>query len=448
MFKRASRLVAITAIVLSGTATVAGIASAVPGPGTFTRITTPGHDITYKWRPLPVVDHLTVSGQASLDVTTVDIDCIFMSPTGPSVTALATGVTVTGGSFSVSATIPNVVGQCRLRAIPAGVDPAADYVGSFSGPILYEYAFIPVLDGSKTVGFQAINEFGTGIGAISDASQCAILLIATLTVPQLELLGPGSPQCAFALPAQNITNTGTSTAPAIRVDGKNAYLPGSVADYLRDPGELALTLTQPSLTTTFSRNSTSGEMKVTETARLKRCNGNNTYPPTAVSCASLLDTGVSFKRVLDFIRGAHQVLIHDSYIANDGHAHTVTAQYQCQASTQSTGAPGYIYPHHITAFRRASLDQIVTGFGAGPATVLVRSDIYATSADNATDTQAMTWSRPPSKIQFSHTDTSRFAMPYAFSVPAGGAARVAFAESEAPLTADAKKLAAKAEAAL
>jgi hypothetical protein len=39
-------------------------------------------------------------------------------------------------------------------------------------------------------------------------------------------------------------------------------------------------------------------------------------------------------------------------------------------------------------------------------------------------------------------------MPYTFHVPAGGAARIGFGESEAPLTSDAKTLAAKAVAAL
>lgn len=76
----------------------------------------------------------------------------------------------------------------------------------------------------------------------------------------------------------------------------------------------------------------------------------------------------------------------------------------------------------------------------------MRSDIYALSTDDQADTVAYTWSRPPSEILFSHTSNGFFAMPYAFSVPASGSASIGFAESEAPYTADAKKLAAKAEA--
>ena len=336
--------------------------------------------------------------------------CIYLVQSGPFVQTFASSVPVSGGSFSTAATIPSIQTTCRLRAIPAGVDAENDYLGSFSGPIMYTSGYIPTKDGAKTVGFQAFNEFGTGVGLAQDATECGVATIATIIVPQVELRGPGTQQCAFALPSSNLTKTGTSTATAIRVDGKNAYLPNSVYGFLRN-GQ-ALTLTQSSITTTVSRNGTTGDMRVTETSRLKRCSGDNTFPPTLVSCPSLADTGVT-------------------------------------VATGETGAPGYIYPGHAASFKTASFDKVVTGFGSHPtATVFVRSDIYASSDDNQADTQALTWSRPPAKIQFSHASTSLFAMPYSFNVPANGAAHVAFAESEAPRTADAKTLAAKAVAAL
>jgi hypothetical protein len=116
------------------------------------------------------------------------------------------------------------------------------------------------------------------------------------------------------------------------------------------------------------------------------------------------------------------------------------------ASSGAAGAPGYIYPHHPNKFSTAKLDKVVTGFGSGPASVLVRSDIYALSTDDQADTVGYTWSRPPTKIQFSHTSTALFAMPYSFHVAAHGTASVQFAESQALLTTDARKLAAKAVA--
>ena len=448
MFGRISRLVAISALVLSATATVAGIANGVPAPGTFTKITTPGQTLTIKWTGAD--KHITVSGRTSREVTSVDIDCIYLLHAGPFIQHFATGVPVAGGVFSTVATILNAPTTCRLRAIPAGIDPEQDYLGSYTGPLLFAYGIELSKDAGKVVGFQAIDEVGTGLGSLSDASTCAVAIIATVLMPEVELRGPGSPQCAFGLPAANITNTGTATATAIRVDGKNAFLPGSVKTDLRD--DLGLTLAQPSITTQLTRHA-NGDITVVEREPLRRCNGDNTYPPTTVSCASLVSTGVTFRRVLDFIRGAHQVEIHDSYISTDGHQHSVSAQYQITVATggksdpsSGTGLPGYIYPGHSASFSKATFDKVVTGFPNKPASVLVRSDIYASSFDPQADTQAYTWSRHPAKIQFSHTAKDQFAMPYVFSVPANGSAGIRFAESEAPSTADAKKLAALAVA--
>lgn len=446
MFRRVHHVVAISALVLSGAAVFGGAATATPGPGTFTTITTPSHTFTYHFNSAPsATNTITVSGHTSSDVTSVDIDCIFLSSTGRNVQLLASAVTVTGNSFSTVAAIPDAIATCRLRAIPTGVDLTSDDIGSYSGPIMYMYTFATIKAAGQKIAFQTINEFGTGIGVLGEAAQCGVGLIATLILPEVELRGPGNTQCAFALTAANLTNTGTSTAPAIRVDGKNAYLPASVSSFLR--GTQALTLTQSAVTLTFSRNSTTGNMTVTESAPLKRCNGDNTYPPTSASCSSLVGTGVTFKRTLAFIRGAHQVEIHDSFVSADGHSHTVTAQYQISVTMADTGAPGYIYPGHGTTFHRATPDQVITGFGSHPtASVLVRSDIFASSVDEQADTQAYTWSRPPNKIQFAHGAVGTFAMPYTVSVPAHGAGQLAFAESEAPTTTEVKALAAKAVA--
>jgi hypothetical protein len=267
-------------------------------------------------------------------------------------------------------------------------------------------------------------------------------------MPEVQQRGPTAQMCYLGLHPFNVNGTDTPTASAIRVDGKNAYLPGAVFTYLRDPGHAGLTLNQPSITASFTRNNQTGDMTVTESAQLWRCDGDNTFPPTAASCSSVVSTGVTFKQVLNIVRGAHQVLIHHSFTSNDSHAHTVTAQYQNLVAMPPYGAPGYIYPNHANSLQRASFDKVVTGFGTGAGTVLVRSDIFASSTDPQADTQALTWSRPPTKIQFDHQTLALFAMPYTFHVATTGAAKIGFAVSEAPTTAEAKALAAKAVAAL
>jgi hypothetical protein len=453
MLTSVARVVAAAVLILSGAVMGAGSASADQGTFAWTKITTPSKTFTYHFDSSEgAVNHLTVSGTAikEADVTSLNILCLHAQPGGVGLQAatLASDVPVTNGSFTVQASVPGAIGVCRLRALPTNLDPSVPYVGSFSGPIMYSYTFGKFKDGSKTVAFAALDAFGSGLAAVADPSACAVAGLATVSLPDVQQRGPASPMCAFGMHPFNLTDTGTPTASAVRVDGKNAYLPGAVSQYLRSPGQLGLTLTQPSITASYSRNSATGDMTVTETARLWRCNGDNTFPPTAESCSSLVQTGVTFKQVLNVVRGNHQVLIHHSYISNDGHAHTVNVQYQNVVAIAPYGAAGYIYPKHSNSFSRAAFDKVVTGFGTGPGTVLVRSDIFASSTDAQADTQALTWSRPPAKIQFDHTTTFLFAMPYTFHVAAAGTAKIGFAVSEAPLTADAKKLAAKAVAAL
>jgi hypothetical protein len=451
MFQRVNRLVAATALAVSASSALAGTAAAAPGPGTFTKITTPSHNITYNYNSRPgAINNLTVSGQTSLDVTSVDIVCMVLTHVGPLAQNFASAVPVTGGSFSMVVSIDNPPIPCVLRAVPTGVDPqTTPYLASYAGPLLHAYTFIRTKDAAKLVGYQTLDEVGSGVVVVSDAAQCGVNGLLTILMPVAELRGPGTNQfCSFALPASNVTNTGTATAPAVRVDNKNAYLPFSVSSYLRASagvGGLGLTLPQSTVAATFTRDS-NGDVTVTEVAPLKRCDGDNTYPPTSASCTTLIGTGVTFKRTINIIRGAHQVEIRDAYVSTDGHSHTVTGQYQFTAPGIDTGATGYIYPQHAAKFAKATFDKIVTGVGTGAGTVLARSDIYALSTDDQADTVAYTWSRPPAKIQFSHTSTSFFAMPYVFHVAAHGSASIRFAESEAPLTSDAKKLAAKAVA--
>src|SRR4051812_38265305 len=76
------RLLSIAALVVAPISVLASAegAGAAVGPGTFTTITTPaGATKTIQFHGAPASTTLTVSGQASADVTTVDIDCVLIS---------------------------------------------------------------------------------------------------------------------------------------------------------------------------------------------------------------------------------------------------------------------------------------------------------------------------------------------------------------------------------
>jgi hypothetical protein len=440
MRARSLRLLTIAALVAASTTALGSTAGATPG--TFTEITTPsGATKTIQFKGPPTTTTLTVSGHASSDVTSVDVDCILVTASGPSVTVLGAAVPVTGNAFSDVVTIPNLIANCRLRAVPSGVDAQTDYLGAYSGPILYMWGVVPLKDGSTTIAYQAVAERGDGIALTTDATSCGPALIATVAPPTMTVLGVGGQACTFALPSGNVTASGTSTASSIKVSGHNAYLPGSVSTYLR--GTRSLTLPQPALTTSTSRAS-NGDLTITESAPLRRCSGGDLYPPTSVSCPSLTGTGVTFTRVTSIIRGSHQVRVRDKFTSTDGHAHPVSLQYQSQAQPADAGEPGYLFPGHAH-FVTTSPDQVLHALGTRAATVFIRSDIHAFDGEQSADTRALTWSRAPSKIQFSHDSPTRlFATPYALNVPTGGNAYVGFALSDANRTSEVKPLAGRA----
>ena len=422
MFKRLARTV--VAVLLGAAALgVAGSAGAAPGPGTWTKITTPAHDVVYKFNSSSSANTMTVSGTASPDVTSVDIDCFFTNGASREVRTFAPAVAVTGGRFSTIATVPNPTGQCRLRAIPTGVNTDTDYLAAFAGPVFFMYTVGVRKDSTTPVGFLAIDEEADGFIQALSADQCGVVLIATIERPGMDV--EGSPQdggCGFALPSSNLAGTGS----AIKVDGHNAYLPYAVSNYLR--GSRALTLTQTKLTVTWHRAS-NGDLTVTEAGPLMRCSGGDAYPPTSISCPTLVNTKVTFRRVLTMFRGAHQARVRDSFTSTGG-THTVRAEYQVRVEQMQYGQPGYRFPGHGPDFKVATPSLLVSGLGTRAATTTVRTDIHAVDGDPVADTYAYSWSRAPHDVRFSSSSAYQFAMPYKVTVASGKAAYLGFAESE------------------
>lgn len=433
MFTRLVRVGVVAALAVGVGLGLAPAAGAASGPGTWTKITTPAHDVVYKYT-LGGANTTTLSGTASADVTSVDIDCVFTHSGVRIVRPFATGVTVTDGSFSTIGTVPNPSAQCRLRAVPSDINADSGYLAAFAGPLFYVYAVAVQKDGATPVGYVAINEQGDGLIEATDAGQCGVALLATDEPPGMDVHGSAvMGGCGFALPSSNLAKNGS----AITVDGHNAYLPDSVSQYLR--GDLGLTLTQPKLTVTSTRAS-NGDLTLTESAPLVRCSVDDTYPPTSASCPSLVTTHVTFRRVLDLFRGSHQARLRDRFTSTAG-THSVRAEYQVSVESPDYGEPGYRFPGHGTGFNPAAANHVVTGLGSRAATVLVRSDVHAVDGDPAADTYGFSWSRAPQNVRFSSSVPDAFAMPYTLGVSPGKAGYLGFAESERVAVADTTKLA-------
>jgi hypothetical protein len=441
-----TRLALVGALCTTALVVPAFAADAV-GQGTFTEITTPAHTVTHGFKT-GGTNTLQVSGVTSLDVTEVDIDCVlYIVGTTNQVSHFASAVPVSGGSFSVTAGFPSTPPtNCRLRAVPAGVDATTDYLGAYTGPILYTNAFGTSKDGGgKVYSFTAQSEEGDGVAVITDAGSCGTEAIVTVEAPQM-IAGPVMLTCLFSLPSGDIDPSGSSQHSAIRVNGHNAYLPAGVHGFLI--GSRGLSLTQPVLTVSRSVAG-NGDGTITESALLMRCSTSDVYPPTNVSCPSLVSTGVRFQRVTTFWRNGHQARIRDTFTSVDHAAHTVTMQYLGAAENEtaggtSTGNVGYSFPGHSNTFQAVGLGRTLSGFGNKAGSLLIRSDLHARTDDPQADTMAGTWSKPPSKIVFDSSAHDQFGMSFSVAVPAGGKGFLGFGSSERWQTTDAKQLAALA----
>ncbi len=448
MIRTVARLAAVTTLstaVLTAPV-VAASAAAIP----WTHISLPSSTLTYHYTS-GGANSLHVAGETSANVTQVSLECVtYVLGQQPDVSHVASAVPVVSRSFNVIGTWPsNAPTNCRLRAIPDGVNVSTDYLGAYTGPIVYADAFGLLTDAGKTYSYAAQSEEGDGATVTTDVGTCGTQALVTIEAPQMEA-GPIVLTCLFGLPDQDIDPSGIPKHSAIRVDGHNAYLPSGVHDFRGTPQSL----TVPQSTLSVSRSiASNGDVTITESAALKRCSVGDHYPPTTASCPALLATGVTFKRVTKFWRDGHQVKIRDTFTSTDHLAHRVTLQYLGAVANQTGGGTaetnaGFSYPAHSTTFHASSLGQTVTGFGSKAGSLLLRSDLHASADDPQADTTAATWSRPPSKITFSSdpTEPDQFGMAFSVGVPASGKGFLGFATSERWSTTDVKHLAAMAVA--
>jgi hypothetical protein len=405
-----------------GAIAVPAVATAAPGPGTFTKISTPSHTLTYHWVD-GAANHLHISGTTSNDVTSVDLICVYLQPTGnPSVTTLANAVPVTAGSFGRTVTIPQLIVNCRLRALPTG-EPTTGYLGAYAGPIMYMWGAETMKDAGTPYAWTGVGENTALIGIAGSAGQCGTDAIAALPSPSLRLES-ALIACFEALPAGNVTSSGTPNASSVKIDGHNAYVPSVVHGWRQTPQ--SLTVTQTALSVSATRNS-AGDITFVDREPFVRCSVSDAYPPTTASCPAMVATGVTLVRTLSWIRSGHQFKVRDSFVSS-GAAHNVAVQYNAQVQPPSRGNVGYSFPGRPVAFGPGSPNTSVSGFGKGAHTLLVRSDLHAAPDDPSADTVGFTWSRPPA-FKFGN-DPNVLAMTYNLPVPAHSAAYLGFAYSQ------------------
>jgi hypothetical protein len=401
-------------------------AQAAPGPGTWTRVTTPREGTTI----LRNVDHaksLTIAGKTSTDVTAVDVLCLG-DPSDPPAAA-AIDVPIVNGAFTVTVPVPATADNapiCRLRAVPTGVDPSTAYLGSYAGPVVHLDTLQRVTSGGKLVDYELNVGSGTGMSGVSGVGSCAATYTATV-FPDLSQ-GFGSAGCVAGLP----TVDAAKTHSAIRVDGHETYTPDGEAFRGLSPGSMSLS----------THVLKTGAVSWVETDSLERCAGD-VYPASSGSCPDPVSTGVQLTHQGVARANGHQLAWRDTFRSTDGKRHHLRLSFYNQISGMATGGVGFEFPgdSHLHA---SSPGNTVTGLGKHAASMLARNDRFTVEGDPRGSTLAVSWSRKPSRVHYDPTDDHSFWMDYVLTVPRKGTVSLGFATSESLRTTQARTLGARA----
>lgn len=425
-------LAAATLCVAGALAAEAPADAGAPGPGSWTRVTTPSGRTTL----LSQVGHegqLTVAGKASSDISLVNVYCLRGIGSAVDATTVATSVPVAGGRFQATVPVPQVFGDpvCRLRALPAGVNPQTTYLASYAGPVTSFDAWRYTVDAGVPYAFTLTAAAGDGELQGGDAASCLTFGTVGLQTVQPDLtITSGLDGCLVALD----TAVG-ETASGIRVDGHNAFTPGSRHQW-------GLTATPISVRVSASP---SGRVTWSETAKLARCASGDAFPPSSSTCPTLVQTGVSLHRVATYLANGQQVTARDSFTSTDGRRHHVRLAYAGSLADQP-GEPGVWLPGQH-AFHAVARGTTTTALGHAAASMLLRTDRFSVEGDPTASTFAVSWSRTPSRATFDAASDAWETL-HTLTVPSKGTVRLGYAVSEATTTAQARTLAHHAERAM
>jgi len=407
----------LTALLLATTGIVAiGLGEAATAAGvTSSTITSPGngsHWFTTDSNPAADVDVTGHTNGTTGDSVTVR--CYFRNDEWSEIAAFVP--VDANGDFSTQMTTDWVYsGACTLRAVP-DFWPSGASTAAFAGPRVYSERMTTsrVASGPNAgkafdlwVLFQgsgAMNEYGSATGNALANSRM--------------LYADGTSGYTFWHYDSSLSGYEDGVRSRIQVDGKNAYGPASAEERIPNATQLA---GFPGLTSSASRNASTGSTTIHEADPLVRC-PDETYPPSA-SCTSLISVGVRLERTITADATGRQVHVSDVWRSTDGHAHSVSAHYLQPVNGSLpdglfTLPSGFKLPWLSATYQTFSGVQDLTGTSHVPASMFVRQDNTAPDGSTALGRGAVTFDTPVAtvhrrlKSEVTFLDT--------IAVPAGG----------------------------
>ena len=399
------------------------VAPAAHAAITASQITSPSNPTFFIADQDAVSQPFTVSGTTTNGTASdsIDLRCYFG---GTSVKVKGNVPLSSDGSFSVpAADLNKVLGlTCRLKAVPAGKNPAD--LTPFSGPLIgvgsretsrisggnnngeaYDYA----LDAQQqTAAFDYASLGGCGLhnGFLYDAAYANTTITFACNAGLLSGESPSTP-----------------TRSELQVDGANAYAPAQA--FLINPDGAGL----PALTDTYTLDQATGNVVIQETDPLVKCS-DPTYPPTTGSCATFVSTGVTDNRTITQDHDGHISWITDTFTGTDSAAHSLDLLWD--ENEQFFGPSGnsalieYEFPGEANYSTHATGDTVTLPSSAGAIFLRMQG---AADGDLGTGQGAIVYDRPATAAKFTSVTNfgSEFTVHQTGSVPAGGSTRFQFA---------------------
>jgi hypothetical protein len=418
---------------------------------TSSQITSPG-DNSVVTQNADNPNMLHVTGTTAGGDSNADLGCYF----GTTRRLLASNITVTGNAFSTDISLDNAVSgspnpYCVMRAVPTGnttVFPPDGADQSFAGPrvmfgetqtrtvggtgpnkdVVYDF----FVGQAQTQGYMDFLSFG----------DCALdysFIFAPITLAQSSALF----YCNGWAWNTNGCETESATCSAatqseLRVDGKNAYSPGSAYYlYYIDATHTSRILPGfPPLTFSQAIDPLTGNAHITESDPIVKCSPNQDAfhpaendPAWNADCTSFIGAGVKLDRTLDSDQDGRRTRMIDVITNTDSVSHDVEILYDEEFSGDGTvsTAPSFAYSWmNAGSFARPTVGQTIQGpGGSGPGTVF--ADGNGDAADKFDFPQgAVTVSPAPTAVRWHELPDGRAYGTFRFAqtIPAGATATV------------------------
>jgi hypothetical protein len=339
-------------------------------------------------------------------------------------TTVATGITVSSGTFATVASLKPIAGAaCRLALVPSGRTPTGTAAAAFAGPAVSVSNQFSHVTGGNLYSYYILSgtlSWSFAFGSLGDCAIQSSYATEPATLGSFALFTGNA-----CLPANGLPGVGSRSA--LQVDGLNAYPPAALSALAEQPGFEPL-----SYSASYDANHDTVNISETEVPTV--CDVSATVPPTTSSCPTLYDSGIRVQQVTELLPGGQVARVRQVFTSVDGRPHNLDLLFSQSVTAPTSGeTPGFEFPGQSAASSQAKPDSF-SAFGPGPSSIVVVGNVDGFLPAVSNPIGAITFARPPASVNFvsaKRAQTATMLMHYVASVPAGGSVAYDWSFSQA-----------------